>query len=86
MEQLLQIVVYLCAGFVEMFLITQRTLFISRNRRKWAAVIVFLENTITFFVILQLAKNVTGNLPSFGAYCIGSCTGTIFDIEKWTNG
>lgn len=67
-----------------MFLVTQRTAFISRDKRKAAATVVFLENIITFFIILQLAKDVTNNLPGFLAYCVGSCSGTILDIENFT--
>lgn len=84
MEQLLHFAVYLAVGFVEMFLITQRTAFIAKNKRKLAAVVVLSENIISFFIILQLAQDVTKNIPNFAAYCIGSCSGTIFDIENLT--
>lgn len=84
MAQLIQLLSYLFVGFIEMFLVTQRTAFISKNKRKAAATVVFVENIVTFFVILQLAQDVTHNIPSFTAYCIGSCSGTIFDIENLT--
>ncbi len=83
MKEVMQFVVYLFVGFIEMFLITQRTVFIAKNKRKAAALIVFFENAITFFVILQLAKDVGSNLPAFIAYCVGSCSGTIIDTEKF---
>lgn len=67
-----------------MFLVTQRTAFISRDKRKAASIVVLLENIITFFVIIQLAKDVTNNLPGFIAYCVGSCSGTILDVENLT--
>lgn len=84
MEQTISLLSYLFVGFIEMFLVTQRTAFISKNKRKAAASVVLIENIITFFVILQLAQNVTQNIPSFAAYCIGSCSGTILDIENFT--
>lgn len=84
MEDLIKLGSYLFVGFIEMFLITQRTAFISRNKRKAAAVVVLTENFITFFVILQLAQNVTENIPNFAAYCIGSCSGTILDVDNLT--
>lgn len=75
---------YLFVGFVEMFLITQRTAFIARNKKKAAASVVFVENIIAFFIIWQLAKDVSNNIPGFLAYTIGSCSGTILDIENLT--
>ncbi len=83
MKEISQFFVYLFVGFIEMFLITQRTVFIAKNKRKLAALVVLFENAITFFVILQLAKDVGSNLPAFVAYCIGSCSGTIVDTEKF---
>jgi len=75
---------YLFVGFIEMFLITQRTTFISRNKKKAAAGVVFVENIIAFFIIWQLAKDVNNNIPGFIAYTIGSCSGTVLDIENFT--
>ncbi len=83
MKEIMQFAIYLLVGFVEMFLITQRTVFIAKNKRKAAALIVFFENAITFFVIIQLAKDVSNNLLAFIAYCVGSCSGTIVDTEKF---
>lgn len=83
LEQVAQFALYLFVGFIEMFLITQRTSFIAKNKRKMAALVVFVENTITFFVILQLARDISHNLPAFGAYCLGSCTGTIINIDRF---
>ena len=67
-----------------MFLITQRTALISRKKNKAAAGVVFIENFIAFFIIWQLAKDVTNNIPGFIAYTIGSCSGTVLDIENFT--
>lgn len=84
MEIILKPLSYLLVGFVEMFLITQRTFFISKGRNKTAAGIVFIENFIAFFIIWQLAQNVGENIPSFLAYTIGSCSGTVINIENLT--
>lgn len=84
MENLLSLSSYLFVGFVEMFLITQRTALISRKKNKAAAGVVFIENFIAFFIIWQLAKDVNNNIPGFLAYTVGSCSGTVLDIENFT--
>ncbi len=84
MDFLLKTTSYLFVGFIEMFLITQRTAFIAKRNNKAAAAVVFLENFIAFFIIWQLAKDVSNNIPGFIAYTIGSCSGTIIDIENMT--
>lgn len=84
MEHLLSLSSYLFVGFIEMFLITQRTALISRKKNKAAAGVVFIENFIAFFIIWQLAKDVSNNIPGFIAYTIGSCSGTVLDIENFT--
>ncbi len=67
-----------------MFLITQRTALIAKRKNKAAAGVVFIENFIAFFIIWQLAKDVTNNIPGFLAYTVGSCSGTVLDIENFT--
>ncbi|MBP7119232.1 hypothetical protein KBA63_04035 [Candidatus Woesebacteria bacterium] len=84
MDFLLKTTSYLFVGFIEMFLITQRTAFIAKRNNKAAAAVVFLENFIAFFIIWQLAKDVSSNIPGFIAYTIGSCSGTVIDIENLT--
>ncbi len=84
MDQLITLTSYLFVGFIEMFLITQRTAFIARNKKKAAASVVFVENIIAFFIIWQLAKDVSNNIPGFIAYTLGSCSGTVLDIENLT--
>jgi len=84
MQQLITLSSYLFVGFIEMFLITQRTALISRKKNKAAAGVVFIENFIAFFIIWQLAKDVSNNIPGFIAYTIGSCSGTVLDIENFT--
>lgn len=84
MEFLLKTISYLLVGFVEMFLITQRTAFIAKRKNKAAAGVVFIENFIAFFIIWQLAKDVSNNIPGFIAYTIGCCSGTVLDIENFT--
>lgn len=84
MEKLIQFGTYLLVGFVEMFLITQRTAFIAKDKRKAAASVVVIENFIAFFIILQLAKDVNNNIPGFLAYTIGSCSGTVLNVDNLT--
>ena len=84
METIIQFASYLFVGFVEMFLITQRTALIAKRKNKAAAGVVFIENFIAFFIIWQLAKDVSNNIPGFIAYTVGSCSGTVLDIENLT--
>lgn len=84
MDTVIQFSTYLFVGFIEMFLITQRTAFIAKNKRKVAAGVVFVENFIAFFIIWQLAKDVSNNIPGFLAYTLGSCSGTILDVDNLT--
>ena len=84
MDKIIQLSSYLFVGFIEMFLITQRTALIAKRKNKAAAGVVFIENFIAFFIIWQLAKDVTNNIPGFVAYTIGSCSGTVLDIENFT--
>lgn len=84
MEQLISLSSYLFVGFIEMFLITQRTALISKRKNKAAAGVVFIENVIAFFIIWKLAQDVSNNIPGFIAYTLGSCSGTVLDIENLT--
>ena len=78
----LQISLYLLAGFVEMFLASRRTYFISQNKTGLAAGIVFFENILAFFIIYQLVTNLQKNIPSFFAYAVGGSLGTLLKIER----
>ena len=82
MNEIIKILVYFGVGFLEMFLATQRTYWISKGRSKGAALLVFFENFIAFFVIYQAANNLQQNYPVFIAYAIGNSLGTYINLEK----
>ena len=74
---------YLAVGFIEMFLIAQRTVSLSKGRNRHAAVIVFVENFVSFFVFYQIISDLPNNWYIFIAYSIGSALGTLLDIERY---
>lgn len=82
MSVLMRILFYAFIGFVEMFLATQRTYWISKGQSRGAAVLVFFENFIAFYVIYQAANNLNGNWPAFIAYALGNSIGTFVNLEK----
>ena len=82
MNVILQILAYFGIGFLEMFLATQRTYWISKGKSVGAAVLVFFENFIAIFLIYQIANNLHGNWPVFIAYAIGNAAGTYINLEK----
>lgn len=83
MTTFLNILLYFAVGFVEMFLATQRTYWISKGKSIGAAVIVFFENFIALFVIYQIANNLYQNWPVFLAYALGNAIGTYINLEKF---
>jgi hypothetical protein len=78
----MQIFGYFAVGFVEMFLATQRTYWISKGKSREAALLVFFENFIAMFVIYQIANNLRGNYPILIAYATGNAIGTYINLEK----
>lgn len=82
MAILLKLLGYCAIGFVEMFLATQRTYWISKGQSRGAALLVFFENFIALFVIYQAANNFTSNWPAFVAYAVGNSIGTFVNLEK----
>lgn len=68
--------------FLEMFLATQRTYWISKGKSVGSAVLVFFENFVAFFIIYQVANNLQNNWPVFIAYAIGNAVGTYINLEK----
>lgn len=82
MNTVLQILGYFGVGFLEMFLATQRTYWISKGKSKSAAVLVFFENFIALFIIYQIANNLQNNWPVFIAYALGNAIGTYINLEK----
>jgi len=81
MKEFLNILLYFGVGFLEMFLATQRTYWISKGRSSAAALLVFFENFIALFVIYQIANNLYGHWPIFVAYAIGNSLGTFLNLE-----
>jgi len=81
MKELLNILLYFGVGFLEMFLATQRTYWISKGRSSAAALLVFFENFIALYVIYQVANNLYGHWPIFIAYALGNSTGTFLNLE-----
>lgn len=73
---------YFGIGFLEMFLATQRTYWISKGRSRAAALLVFFENFVAVFVIYQIANNLGGNFPLMIAYAAGNAIGTYINLEK----
>jgi len=84
MATIIQIVVYLLVGFVEMFLATARTSFIAKGKNFSASAVVFLENIIYFFIILQFINNMHNNWPIFLSYSTGGALGTFVNLRKAT--
>jgi len=82
MDIALKLLGYFAVGFVEMFLATQRTYWISKGRSRAAALLVFFENFIAFFVIYQVANNLQGNWPVLFSYAVGNSLGTYINLEK----
>lgn len=82
MNTLGQILLYFGVGFLEMFLATQRTYWISKGKSVGAALLVFFENFIALFIIYQIANNLHNNWPVFISYAFGNAIGTYINLEK----
>jgi hypothetical protein len=82
MAFLVQYGIYFAIGFVEMFLATQRTYWISKGKSREAALLVFFENFIAMYVIYQVANNMHGNYPILITYALGNSVGTFINLEK----
>lgn len=82
MEIFLKILAYFGIGFLEMFLATQRTYWISKGKSVGAALLVFFENFIALFIIYQVANNLANNWPVFLSYALGNAIGTYINLEK----
>lgn len=82
MAILINILSYFFIGFLEMFLATQRTYWISKGQSKGAALLVFFENFIAFYIIYQISNNLYNNWPLFIAYALGNSLGAYINLEK----
>ncbi len=82
MEIFWKLLLYFGVGFLEMFMATQRTYWISKGKSREAALLVFFENFVAMFVIFQVANNLVGNWPLMISYALGNSIGTYINLEK----
>jgi len=73
---------YFGVGFLEMFLATQRTYWISRGKSRAAALLVFFETFVAIYVIYQIANNIGNNFWVLAVYAAGNAIGTYINLEK----
>ncbi len=83
LSSVLKIVAFFAIGFIEMFMATQRTYWISKGKSRSAALLVFFETFISFFVIYQVTQNFSGNWGLFAFYAAGNAIGTYINLEKF---
>jgi hypothetical protein len=77
-----QIAGFFGIGFLEMFLATQRTYWISKGRSAAAALLVFFETLVALYVITQIVDGMGHNWLVIGAYALGNAAGTYINLEK----
>jgi hypothetical protein len=82
-EITLKIIGFFIVGFIEMFLATQRTYWISKGQSVKAASLVFFETFISFFIIYQVTNNFSGSWVLFTFYAAGNAIGTYVNLEKF---
>jgi hypothetical protein len=82
MQILLNALMFFGVGFIEMFMATQRTYWISKGRSRGAALLVFFENFVAMFVIYQVANNLHNNWGLIATYSLGNALGTYINLEK----
>ena len=81
MATILQILLYLGIGFVEMFIITARTSLISRGKKVAASSVVFVETILYFIILNQIITNIGTNWHVFIAYAAGGSLGTFVNLK-----
>lgn len=77
-----QILGYFGIGFLEMFLATQRTYWISKGKSVAAALLVFFETLVAMYIIAQIANGMGNNWFVIAAYAVGNSMGTYINLEK----
>lgn len=82
LHSLLTALLYFGVGFLEMFMATQRTYWISKGRSRAAGLLVFFENFVAMFVIYQVANNLHGQYLLLAVYSAGNALGTYINLEK----
>ena len=78
----LNLLLYFVVGFVEMFIVTQRTYWISKGRSRAAALLVFFETFVAMYIIYQISHDLGGNFMIMCAYAAGNAVGTYINLEK----
>ena len=79
---IIQILLYFGVGFLEMFLATQRTYWISKGRSQAAALLVFFETFVAMYIIYQIAHEMGNNFFVLTSYAAGNAIGTYVNLEK----
>lgn len=82
LNEILKILGYFAVGFLEMFLATQRTYWISKGRSAAAALLVFFETFIAMFVIYQIVNKMGSDFLMLVVYALGNAIGTYINLEK----
>jgi len=77
-----QLPLFFAVGFIEMFLASQRTYWISKGRSRAAALLVFFETFVAMFIIYQLVNQLNSDWIVIFAYALGNSIGTWFNLEK----
>lgn len=78
----LQTIIYLFVGFIEMFLVTARTSLIAKGRGISASAVVFIENILYFLILYQIVNNIQNNWPIFISYSLGGSLGTLANLKR----
>ena len=78
----LQVLGYFGVGFLEMFLATQRTYWISKGKSREAALLVFFETFIAMYIIYIIANKMGNNFFVLTSYALGNAIGTYINLEK----
>ncbi len=82
LTQITQLLMYFGIGFLEMFMATQRTYWISQGRSRAAALLVFFETFVAMFLIYKFINELGGNMMVLTAYAAGNAIGTYINLEK----
>lgn len=82
MNYLVQLPLFFVVGFVEMFLASQRTYWISKGRSRAAALLVFFETLVAMYIIFQVVNTLHDNWLIIVAYAFGNSMGTWVNLEK----
>lgn len=83
MSILVQLLVYAFIGFIEMFLASRRTYYISKDKNIQASGIVFIENIVFLLVFYQILNNINNNWPVAISYSLGGSLGTLFKLDRF---